>query len=147
MFGAARAGVAAAGGLQAMDGRDARSHLDLVGSGTRHPVLAPSMGSTHALCQRWPHRDRQQCRRARIRAIALGRKNWLHAGSDARGERADALYSLIGSAKLNGLDPQAYLRQVLERISEHPANRVNDLLSWTVAAQLVCPNAPLRLAA
>lgn len=51
-----------------------------------------------------------------IRAVALGRKNWLFAGSDAGGDRAAAMYSLIGSAKLNGLDPQAYLRHVIERI-------------------------------
>lgn len=71
----------------------------------------------------------------------------MHAGSDAGGERAAALYSLIGSAKLNGIDPQAYLRHVPERIAEHPVNRVDDLLPWNLAAQLVCPNAPLRLAA
>ena len=53
-----------------------------------------------------------------IRAVALGRKNWLHAGSDAGGERAAAMYSLIGSAKLNGMDPQAYMRHVLERIAD-----------------------------
>jgi transposase len=82
-----------------------------------------------------------------IRAVALGRKNWLHAGSDAGGERAAALYSLIGSAKLNGIDPQAYLRHVLERIVKHPGNRVGELLPWNVAAQLACNSAALRLAA
>jgi hypothetical protein len=56
------------------------------------------------------------------------RKNYLFAGSDAGGERAAAIYSLVGMAKLNGVDPQAYLRFVLERIAEHPINRIDELL-------------------
>ncbi len=67
-----------------------------------------------------------------LRAVALGRKNFLFGGSDAGGERAAALYSLIGSAKLNGLDPEEYLRNVLGRISEHPINRIEALLPWTL---------------
>ena len=82
-----------------------------------------------------------------IRAVALGRKKWLHAGSDAGGDRAAAMYSLIGSAKLNGIEPQADLRRVLERIEEHPVNRVSELLPSNVAAQLDCNSAALRLAA
>src|SRR5215469_2284542 len=58
-----------------------------------------------------------------LRAVTLGRKNYLFAGSDAGGERAAVIYSLIGSAKLNGLDPEAYLREVLTRIADHPINR------------------------
>ena len=69
-----------------------------------------------------------------IRDAALGRKNWLFAGSDAGGERAAAIYSLLGSAKLNGIDPERYLRAVLERIAEHPINRVDELLPWNLAA-------------
>jgi transposase len=69
-----------------------------------------------------------------IRDAALGRKNWLFAGSDAGGERAAAIYSLLGSAKLNGIDPESYLRAVLERIAEHPINRVDELLPWNLAA-------------
>ena len=82
-----------------------------------------------------------------IRAVALGRKNWLHAGSDAGGERAAAMYSLIGSPKLNGMDPHAYLRHVLERIAEHPVNRVDELLPWNVAGQIERDTAGQRLAA
>ena len=67
-----------------------------------------------------------------LRGVALGRKNYLFAGSDAGGERAAAIYSLIGSAKLNGLDPEAYLQQVMTRIADHPINRIKDLLPWNI---------------
>lgn len=67
-----------------------------------------------------------------LRAVALGRKNYLFAGADVGGERAAAMYSLIGSAKLNGLDPEAYLRDVLTRIADHPINRIAELLPWNV---------------
>jgi transposase len=69
-----------------------------------------------------------------LRGVALGRKNYLFAGSDAGGERAAALYSLIGSAKLNGLDPEAYLRHVLTRIADHPINRIHEFLPWNISS-------------
>lgn len=65
-----------------------------------------------------------------LRGVAIGRKNYLFAGSDRGAERAAALYSLIESAKLNGLDPEAYLRDVLTRIADHPASKLADLLPW-----------------
>jgi transposase len=68
-----------------------------------------------------------------LRAVTLGRKNYLFAGSDAGGERAAVIYSLIGTAKLNGLDPEAYLREVLTRIADHPINRIDELLPWKIA--------------
>jgi hypothetical protein len=64
----------------------------------------------------------------------LGRKNYLFCGSDSGGERAAAIYSLIGTAKLNGLDPEAYLRDVLTRIADHPVNRIAELLPWHLTA-------------
>jgi transposase len=67
-----------------------------------------------------------------IRTVALGRKNYLFAGSDAGGERAAAIYSLLGTAKLNGVEPEGYLRHVLGRIAEHPVNRIGELLPWNV---------------
>jgi transposase len=69
-----------------------------------------------------------------IRPIVLGRRNYLFAGSDAGGERAANIYSLIGTAMLNEMDPYLYLRHVLERIAEHPINRIAQLLPWNVAA-------------
>src|SRR5271169_3364666 len=68
-----------------------------------------------------------------LRAVALGRKNYLFAGSDAGGERAATIYSLIGTAKLNGIDPEAYLRDVLSCIADHPINRIEELLPWNLA--------------
>jgi len=70
-----------------------------------------------------------------LRPVALGRKNYLFAGSHSGGERAAAIYSLVGSAKLNGLDPERYLRQVLNRITDHPVNRIGELLPWNLAAE------------
>ena len=71
-----------------------------------------------------------------LRAVALGRKNFLFAGSDCGGERAAAMYTLIGSAKLNGLDPELYLRTVLAQIADHPISHIQDLLPWNLAPSL-----------
>jgi transposase len=78
-----------------------------------------------------------------LRAVALGRKNYLFAGADCGGERAAAIYSLIGTAKLNDIDPESYLRFVLTRIAEHPINRIEELLPWNLATQFD----PQRIAA
>jgi len=67
-----------------------------------------------------------------LRGVALGRGNYLFMGSNDGGERAAALYSLIETAKLNGIDPEAYLREVLGRIAEHPINRIDELLPWKI---------------
>ncbi len=71
-----------------------------------------------------------------LRAVALGRKNFLFAGSDAGGERAAALYTLVGTAKLNAVDPEAYLRYVLTYIADHHICRIDELLPWNVASKL-----------
>jgi transposase len=69
-----------------------------------------------------------------IRPVALGRKNWLFAGSDSGGERAALFYTLIRTATLNSAEPEAYLRHVIARIGAHPVNRLHDLLPWNIAA-------------
>ena len=65
-----------------------------------------------------------------LRGIALGRKSWLFAGSDRGGQRAAAMYSLIVTAKLNNVDPQAWLADVLARIADHPSHSIDQLLPW-----------------
>ena len=79
--------------------------------------------------------DNNSAERA-LRVVALGRKNFLFAGSDGGGESAAAMYSLIGSAKLNGIDPEGYLRNVLSRIAEHPVNQIDQLLPWNIGTEL-----------
>jgi transposase len=69
-----------------------------------------------------------------IRPVALGRKNWLFAGSDSGGERAALFYTLIRTATLNGVEPEAYLREVIDRSGAHPVNRLHELLPWNIAA-------------
>src|SRR5262245_34226522 len=63
-------------------------------------------------------------------AIALGRKNWLFCGSDAGGQRAAGFYTLLRSARLNGVEPEAWLTDVIARIASHPINRLSELLPW-----------------
>lgn len=65
-----------------------------------------------------------------IRPLALGRKNYLFAGSDTGGQRAAAVYSLIETARMNALDPEAYLADVIARVADHPINRIDELLPW-----------------
>ena len=63
--------------------------------------------------------------------IALGRRNWLFAGSNTGGERAAAMYSILQTAKLNGVNPEAYLADILARIAAgHPINRIDQLMPW-----------------
>lgn len=71
-----------------------------------------------------------------LRCVAIGRKNYLHVGSDAGGDTAAVIYTLLGTAKLNGINPQRYLRYVLDRIADHPSNRIDELLPWAVADRL-----------
>lgn len=64
------------------------------------------------------------------------RKNWLFAGSDDGGERAAAIYTLLGTAKLNDLNPEGYLRYVLDHIADHPINQIEELLPWNLLAKM-----------
>jgi transposase len=65
-----------------------------------------------------------------LRGIAVGRHNWTFAGSDEGGRRAAAIYTLVETAKLNEVDPQAWLTDVLARLQDHPAKRIDELLPW-----------------
>lgn len=101
-------------------------------SGAIHYALARWQALTRYCADGRIEIDNNAAERA-LRAVALGRKNFLFAGSDAGGERAAAIYSLVGSAKLNALNPQAYLTHVLERIADYPINQLDDLLPWNIA--------------
>lgn len=81
-----------------------------------------------------------------LRGVSLGRKNYLFMGADAGGERAAALYSLVETAKLNGVDPMAYLTEVFTRIADHPINRIEQLLPWNIAQLQTAPVAIVEMA-
>ena len=72
--------------------------------------------------------------------MGIGRRNYLFFGSDSGGERAAIIYRLIETCKLNSIDPQSYLQFVLERIADHPINRIEELLPWNVAEKLAQPS-------
>jgi transposase len=104
---------------------------------SRHAEVAKAMDY---MLKRWPAFTRfladgrvclsNNAAERALRGIALGRKSWLFCGSDRGGERAAVIYSLIGTAKLNGVDPQAWLADVLARLADHPATRLAELLPW-----------------
>ena len=76
-----------------------------------------------------------------LRTVAVGRKNWTFAGSDEGGRRAAAIYTLIQTAKLNDIDPQAWLADVLTRLPDHPASKIAELLPWNWKRPDVSPAA------
>ena len=76
-----------------------------------------------------------------MRAIAVGRRNYLFAGSDSGGERAAAIYTIVQTCQLNGLNPEAYLKDILTRIANgHPINRIAELMPWRIAAPSPAPS-------
>lgn len=70
-----------------------------------------------------------------IRPLALGRKNYLFSGSDAGGERAAVIYTIVETCKMGGINPHAYLADIINRIADHPANRIDELLPWNWSTQ------------
>jgi transposase len=124
---------------------------DLVGRVSAKSALAQAIGYS---LTRWQaltryvddgriEMDNNAAERA-LRGVALGRGNFLFMGSDAGGQRAAAIYSLVETAKLNGLDPEAYLREVLGRIADHPINRIDELLPWNIGRHTVEPRHTAR---
>lgn len=109
---------------------------------SRHADVAKAMDY---MLKRWPAFSRfvedgricmtNNAAERALRGVALGRKAWLFAGSDRGGDRAAAIYSLIVTAKLNGVDPRAWLADILGRLADHPAAQLNDLLPWNWKAQ------------
>ena len=95
---------------------------------TNYQEFVAGVGAAGLPTRRHPLRPQPLVRQ--IGPLALGRKNYLFAGSDTGGDRAVALYTVIQTAKLNSLDPEAYLRDVLTRIADHP--RIADLLPWNI---------------
>jgi transposase len=93
-------------------------------------VDAQAHRGLHAFPQRQSRLPKQQCGRRELRGIALGRKSWLFAGSDRGGVRAAIMLTLIQSAKLNDVDPQAWLADVLAQIADHKITGLAALLPW-----------------
>ena len=115
-----------------LDGRAIAAHLRQERSCRSHPLRALALGGATCYCADGRLEISNNAAENAVRPISLGRKNWLFAGSDAGGERAAIFYTLIRSAKMNGLEPEAYLRDVLTRIGEHPINAIDDLLPWNI---------------
>jgi len=118
---------------------------------SRHAEVAKAMDY---MLKRWPAFTRflddgriclsNNAAERALRGVALGRKSWLFCGSDRGGRRAAAMYTLIGTAKLNNLDPQAWLADVLERIADQPIGRLHELLpwNWQPSAAVISPCLP-----
>ncbi len=116
--------------------RHVRAGLALHADDTPVPVLDPGRGKTKtgrlwtAVRDERPFGATTPPAAFAIRPLALGRKNYLFAGSDEGGRRAATMYTLIETARLNGVDPEAWLADVITRIADHPINRVDQLLPW-----------------
>lgn len=112
-----------------------KTYKELPRKSSTGQAIAYALNNEEALCRFLENGkieiDNNAAERA-MRGVALGRKNWLFAGSDAGGEAAASMYTIIETAKLNGLNPWAYLQTVLETIQDHPASKISELLPWNL---------------
>ena len=99
------------------------------------PLHAVALGFVHPLPRRRKNCLSNNAAERALRGVAVGRRNWTFAGSDAGGRRAAAIYSLIESCKLNDVDPRAWLDDVLARLPDHPARKIDELMPWAWKAQ------------
>ncbi|WP_202204425.1 IS66 family transposase [Escherichia coli] len=109
-----------------------RQYVLMPGKVHADDIPVPVQDALNVYCSNgWVEIDNNIAENA-LRGVAVGRKNWMFAGSDSGGEHAAVLYSLIGTCRLNNVEPEKWLRYVIEHIQDWPANRVRDLLPWKV---------------
>ena len=118
------------GGIRGLDAHRAPQAVAPCRGRQGDGLHAEALARLHPLPRGWEDLPINNAAERALRGVALGRKAWLFCGSDRGGLRAAVMYTLIGTAKLNDVDPQAWLADVLERIASLPVSRLPELLPW-----------------